>query len=117
MLRLTPDGIHKYGGGYTEYVARTGHGPSEVARVTPLEVVRGQALSSAQGLTHAPDGVLERLQLCSPEPRGPVRFPGPRLHAQVRHREKVADVPLQDLDLVPGAWDAAVLHFVDVGDP
>ena len=24
-LELTPDGVHKYGGGYTEYVARTGH--------------------------------------------------------------------------------------------
>jgi hypothetical protein len=27
VLELTPEGIHKYGGGYTEYVARTGHGP------------------------------------------------------------------------------------------
>ncbi len=25
VLELTPDGIHTYGGGYTEYVARTGH--------------------------------------------------------------------------------------------
>jgi ATPase subunit of ABC transporter with duplicated ATPase domains len=25
VLELTPDGVHKYGGGYTEYVARTGH--------------------------------------------------------------------------------------------
>ena len=25
VLELTPDGIHKYGGGYTEYVERTGH--------------------------------------------------------------------------------------------
>ncbi len=25
VFELTPDGIHKYGGGYTEYVARTGH--------------------------------------------------------------------------------------------
>ena len=25
VLELTPDGIHQYGGGYTEYVARTGH--------------------------------------------------------------------------------------------
>ena len=25
VLELTPEGIHKYGGGYTEYVARTGH--------------------------------------------------------------------------------------------
>ena len=25
VLELTPDGIQKYGGGYTEYVARTGH--------------------------------------------------------------------------------------------
>jgi ATPase subunit of ABC transporter with duplicated ATPase domains len=25
VLELTPDGIHNYGGGYTEYVARTGH--------------------------------------------------------------------------------------------
>jgi len=24
VLELAPDGIHKYGGGYTEYVARTG---------------------------------------------------------------------------------------------
>jgi ATPase subunit of ABC transporter with duplicated ATPase domains len=24
VLELTPDGVHKYGGGYTEYVARTG---------------------------------------------------------------------------------------------
>lgn len=24
LLELTPDGVHKYGGGYTEYVARTG---------------------------------------------------------------------------------------------
>jgi ATPase subunit of ABC transporter with duplicated ATPase domains len=24
VLELTPDGIHQYGGGYTEYVARTG---------------------------------------------------------------------------------------------
>ena len=25
VLELTPDGIHQYGGGCTEYVARTGH--------------------------------------------------------------------------------------------
>jgi ATPase subunit of ABC transporter with duplicated ATPase domains len=25
LLELTPDGVHAYGGGYTEYVARTGH--------------------------------------------------------------------------------------------
>ncbi|MCB1533239.1 MAG: ABC-F family ATP-binding cassette domain-containing protein, partial [Rhodoblastus sp.] len=25
VLELTPEGVHKYGGGYTEYVARTGH--------------------------------------------------------------------------------------------
>ena len=25
VLELTPDGPHLYGGGYTEYVARTGH--------------------------------------------------------------------------------------------
>ena len=25
VLELTPDGIHQYGGGYTEYVERTGH--------------------------------------------------------------------------------------------
>ncbi len=25
VLELTPDGLHTYGGGYTEYVARTGH--------------------------------------------------------------------------------------------
>jgi ATPase subunit of ABC transporter with duplicated ATPase domains len=25
VLELTPEGLHKYGGGYTEYVARTGH--------------------------------------------------------------------------------------------
>jgi ATPase subunit of ABC transporter with duplicated ATPase domains len=25
VLELTPDGVHTYGGGYTEYVARTGH--------------------------------------------------------------------------------------------
>jgi ATPase subunit of ABC transporter with duplicated ATPase domains len=25
LLELTPDGVQKYGGGYTEYVARTGH--------------------------------------------------------------------------------------------
>ena len=25
VLELTPDGVHHYGGGYTEYVARTGH--------------------------------------------------------------------------------------------
>src|SRR6201996_3780848 len=25
VLELTPDGIHQYGGGYTEYVARSGH--------------------------------------------------------------------------------------------
>src|SRR6201997_1561708 len=25
VLELTPDGVHRYGGGYTEYVARTGH--------------------------------------------------------------------------------------------
>jgi hypothetical protein len=24
VLELTPDGAHQYGGGYTEYVARTG---------------------------------------------------------------------------------------------
>jgi hypothetical protein len=24
VLELTPDGIHKYGGGYIDYVARTG---------------------------------------------------------------------------------------------
>ncbi|HEY6458855.1 MAG TPA: ATP-binding cassette domain-containing protein, partial [Polyangiaceae bacterium] len=25
VLELTPDGVHQYGGGYTEYVASTGH--------------------------------------------------------------------------------------------
>jgi ATPase subunit of ABC transporter with duplicated ATPase domains len=25
VLELTPEGVHKYGGGYTDYVARTGH--------------------------------------------------------------------------------------------
>jgi ATPase subunit of ABC transporter with duplicated ATPase domains len=25
VLELTPEGVHQYGGGYTEYVARTGH--------------------------------------------------------------------------------------------
>ena len=25
VLELTPEGLHQYGGGYTEYVARTGH--------------------------------------------------------------------------------------------
>ena len=25
VLELTPEGIHQYGGGYSEYVARTGH--------------------------------------------------------------------------------------------
>jgi ATPase subunit of ABC transporter with duplicated ATPase domains len=25
VLELTAEGIHQYGGGYTEYVARTGH--------------------------------------------------------------------------------------------
>jgi ATPase subunit of ABC transporter with duplicated ATPase domains len=25
LLELTPEGLHVYGGGYTEYVARTGH--------------------------------------------------------------------------------------------
>ena len=25
VLELTPEGVHSYGGGYTEYVARTGH--------------------------------------------------------------------------------------------
>jgi ATPase subunit of ABC transporter with duplicated ATPase domains len=25
VLELTPDGVHAYGGGYTEYVASTGH--------------------------------------------------------------------------------------------
>jgi len=25
VLELTPEGIHQYGGGYNEYVARTGH--------------------------------------------------------------------------------------------
>jgi ATPase subunit of ABC transporter with duplicated ATPase domains len=25
LLELTPEGVHQYGGGYTEYVARTGH--------------------------------------------------------------------------------------------
>ena len=25
VLELTPDGIHQFGGGYTEYVTRTGH--------------------------------------------------------------------------------------------
>jgi ATPase subunit of ABC transporter with duplicated ATPase domains len=25
VLEVTPDGVHQYGGGYTEYVARTGH--------------------------------------------------------------------------------------------
>jgi hypothetical protein len=24
VLELTPEGVHQYGGGYTEYVARTG---------------------------------------------------------------------------------------------
>ncbi len=35
LLELTPEGIHQYGGGYTEYVARTGHegtGPAELMR-------------------------------------------------------------------------------------
>ena len=27
VLELTPAGIHQYGGGYTEYVARTGQEP------------------------------------------------------------------------------------------
>ena len=34
VLELTPDGIHRYGGGYTEYVARTGQeapGPAELS--------------------------------------------------------------------------------------
>jgi ATPase subunit of ABC transporter with duplicated ATPase domains len=25
VLEVTPEGVHQYGGGYTEYVARTGH--------------------------------------------------------------------------------------------
>jgi ATPase subunit of ABC transporter with duplicated ATPase domains len=25
VLELTPEGIHQFGGGYSEYVARTGH--------------------------------------------------------------------------------------------
>jgi ATPase subunit of ABC transporter with duplicated ATPase domains len=25
VLEVTPEGVHKYDGGYTEYVARTGH--------------------------------------------------------------------------------------------
>jgi ATPase subunit of ABC transporter with duplicated ATPase domains len=25
VLELTPEGIHRYNGGYTEYVARSGH--------------------------------------------------------------------------------------------
>jgi ATPase subunit of ABC transporter with duplicated ATPase domains len=25
MIELTPEGVHIYNGGYTEYVARTGH--------------------------------------------------------------------------------------------
>jgi ATPase subunit of ABC transporter with duplicated ATPase domains len=25
VLELTPEGVHQYGGGYAEYVARTGH--------------------------------------------------------------------------------------------
>jgi ATPase subunit of ABC transporter with duplicated ATPase domains len=25
VLELTPQGVHAYGGGYTEYVSRTGH--------------------------------------------------------------------------------------------
>jgi ATPase subunit of ABC transporter with duplicated ATPase domains len=25
VLELTPEGAHQYGGGYTEYVVRTGH--------------------------------------------------------------------------------------------
>ncbi len=32
VLELTPDGIHNYGGGYTEYVARTGHEAPGVER-------------------------------------------------------------------------------------
>ena len=31
VLELTPEGIHQYGGGYTEYVARTGHESSGLA--------------------------------------------------------------------------------------
>ena len=26
VLELTPEGVHQYGGGYSEYVARTGQG-------------------------------------------------------------------------------------------
>ncbi len=34
VLELTPDGMHAYGGGYTEYVERTGAGGSGLAELT-----------------------------------------------------------------------------------
>ena len=33
LLELTPEGIHQFGGGYTEYVARTGTGSARIAEL------------------------------------------------------------------------------------
>jgi len=67
LLELTPDGIHKYGGGYTEYVGRTGreapglrvafdpyealagaHAAVEWVKLDDLEVLRRVLLSTAE---------------------------------------------------------------------
>ena len=41
VLELTPEGVHAYGGGYTEYVARTGReAPGLRAAAPPLRSAR-----------------------------------------------------------------------------
>ena len=39
VLELTPEGIHQYGGGYTEYVARTGHEAPGLRRLMQRRIV------------------------------------------------------------------------------
>jgi hypothetical protein len=41
VLELTPEGIHAYGGGYTEYVARTGH-EAPGLRLSPANIIFGE---------------------------------------------------------------------------
>src|SRR6202049_3675456 len=47
VLELTPEGIHQYGGGYTEYVARTGHeAPGLRSRAGEAQAHTGRGTSS-----------------------------------------------------------------------
>jgi hypothetical protein len=46
VLELTPEGIHQYGGGYTEYVARTGHEAPGLHRRTTAPEFRNRVYQS-----------------------------------------------------------------------